>query len=1224
MPTPPSSSPVPDVRSAEARDALQSRLARLHAETMRRGVSYYRQQRVRRVHAMGPDVVKAVVKGSFDYDVTLALADGDWLFECTCPVGSDCKHAAAAGLAWVALLENTPSSAADLTASPVRDLSAPADSPAWRGSAGSRNGPGQVEFTPPPSSFASAFQDKWSDLLAQKLGRPLTDSERAVLRQLADLFHDTAPDFHRLGLDTLNRFGFGRASPPRAPSWGPVFLDWFNGTRPPGDPWELWQYLAYSLEIQGQPIAEMFRPMTDTAAIRTRLDGQAARRELATWRQAMTKAGALSGNRREPICVAAVRARFTPDGALYLEVRPTPAKPWSRPNSPTAHALARLRPGDTVGLPPADAALALVVALAERQDWTARPLRYPLPGDIVSAILNSPAAREAVVFDDGRPVAFEPEPLVADAIVSPQGHERLQIRLARPDGTEAKAARQLCDGPPPLYWLDGRIWQGPPPLPDVPLPFAALADPEIGPALRQLGVRLPPSLERRRRVVKLEPLLRISIVRYGRDFGPVFHVQLLAQAKEPRLVQEWRAPGRWEWTDDGAPPTRGPDDPILEPDRTTANAVADRLRELRMIWYEAEAVWSRGLGHAFPEEITAWRDSLPPDVRVEATPELAGLFGPPLRATVDFSAIAVDGGHDWFDVRVALRVEDTTLTPEEVGLLLKARGKWVLLPKRGWHRLAVDPAAATGEAAQALDRLGLTAADVTVSGAPAVHRMHALQLATEADAFAARDQTLADVLRERVAKLRASPMPPLPAGLKAVLRPYQTEGFHFLAHLSKQGFGGVLADDMGLGKTVQTLAWLLHLASGAKRRRKLRVLVVCPKSVTHGWLAETARFAPALDAVAFEPGLAEHPVERIKATLLVANYTQLRRHAGWFQSTEWDAAILDEAQFIKNPTSQIATAARALRTTHRLALTGTPVENRLTDLWSLFAFAQPGLLGPAAGFRRHYDDKDPAALARLHRRVRHFMLRRTKAQAAPDLPPRTEDDLTIDLEPAQRKLYDAELKRARQQLLGIDSDRALDAVRFNVLASLLRLRQICCHPALVDPAHAQLPSAKLDALVERLEELRDEGHQVLVFSQFVEMLELIRGRLASAGVGHLMLTGATEDRAGLVAKFQGDRKHTAFLLSLKAAGFGLNLTAASYAVLFDPWWNPAVEAQAIDRTHRIGQTRPVIAYRLLARDTIEEKIRSLQQEKAALAAAVVQEESLARVLDLESLRRILG
>jgi SNF2 family DNA or RNA helicase len=357
---------------------------------------------------------------------------------------------------------------------------------------------------------------------------------------------------------------------------------------------------------------------------------------------------------------------------------------------------------------------------------------------------------------------------------------------------------------------------------------------------------------------------------------------------------------------------------------------------------------------------------------------------------------------------------------------------------------------------------------------------------------------------------------------------------------------------------------------------------------------------------------------------LVANYSQLRINAAWFRQQTWDAVVLDEGQFIKNPGSQVAMAARALVTQHRIVLTGTPIENRLTDLWSLFAFAQPGVLGTQSAFRRHYNEANPEALTRLHRRVRHFLLRRTKAQAAPDLPPRTEDDLVVTLEGAQRRLYDAELKRARAQLLGIDTNQALSAVRFNVLSSLLRLRQICCHPALIDPAHRDLPSAKLDALLEQLEELRDEGHQVLVFSQFVEMLEIIRSRLVAAEIGHLMLTGQTENRGQLVEQFQTDRSKTVFLLSLKAAGFGLNLTAASYAILYDPWWNPAVEAQAIDRTHRIGQTQPVVAYRLLAEGTVEEKIRAMQRDKAALAQAVVQEESLAAVLDLDSLRQILA
>ena len=366
------------------------------------------------------------------------------------------------------------------------------------------------------------------------------------------------------------------------------------------------------------------------------------------------------------------------------------------------------------------------------------------------------------------------------------------------------------------------------------------------------------------------------------------------------------------------------------------------------------------------------------------------------------------------------------------------------------------------------------------------------------------------------------------------------------------------------------------------------------------------------------PGPADGPA------LLVVNYTQLRLQPDWFTSHTWDAVVLDEAQFVKNPSSQTAVIARSLHTAHRLALTGTPIENRLLDLWSLFAFAQPGLLGAQASFKRQYPVEDISATSRLHQRVRHFLLRRTKAQVAPELPPRTEDEIVVDLEGPQRVLYDAELKRARAQLLGIETNKALDGVRFNVLASLLRLRQICCHAALISDAHASMPSAKIDALLERVEELRDEGQQVLVFSQFVSLLELIRPRLAAAAIPYLMLTGQTENRAELVDKFQSDKTQTVFLLSLKAAGFGLNLTAASYVILCDPWWNPAVEAQAIDRTHRIGQTQPVVAYRLVAADTVEQKILAMQREKSALAAAVVQEDSLANVLDLDSLRQILS
>ena len=1213
------------VRAPTALMALDAWLATLDSATRKRGEKYYKDGRVLGAWADFDHCIEADVQGQEIYRVILTLTRGEWSSECTCPMEMSCKHVVAAGLAWIANQGTDFDVDEDERALPAV---APIPHPSLK-KAG----------LPLPAKKIS-FRERWSPVVAEKLGRPLTAAEGHQLGQLSALFTQFAQSHHQLYDQTLRHHGFADALPPDAQSWVPLFRGWWTHDAAPADPWALWQFLAYSMEQRGRPIPEVFRPLTDTARVHAALDAQLTAQQLHVWRVALAPPVEFGPATTVNVLldgVSALRARLDSTGELFVETRPAPDKPWKPPSQKWAYALAQARPADFESLPPAEAALALTLAMSNRHGYGAGSLKHALPPEVGASLFASRTACGAIVLPDGRPFAIEAEPLVPEAVVSPTTRDRLDVRLVTPDGAPATDARLITARPAPLYLHAGRVWRGPPPFPAAPLPTAALGDAQIMAQLRANRVRLPAALEAKVRRVTLRPLLKLWLTEPGPgsyNLTTQFHAQLFARATDPRCAREWRGQGGWQWTKDGAPPPRRPDDPILEFDSTDAQRVGAHFAEFRLGWTDWAGAWSRSAAKNFPEEFLAWHASLPPGLDIEASPELAGFFAAPLRATMDFSAIPADSGHDWFDLTVALRVEDSTLTAEEIALLLKARGKWVRLPKGGWRRLELTGAAPGEPAAAALDRLGLTAEDVFATGKPATHRLHALQLAGEAASLESRDAKLAAALRERAARLAALPPPALPAGLTATLRPYQREGFHFLAHLSAQGFGGVLADDMGLGKTVQTLAWLLHLAAAvpvASRKksaaraavRPFRALVVCPKSVVHGWLAETARFAPTLTVEAFTPSLSDSQLSALNSQLLVANYTQLRLHAEWFRSDSWDAVVLDEGQFIKNPASQMAVAARALLSRHRLILTGTPVENRLTDLWSLFAFAQPGLLGAQAAFRRQYDEKEPAALSRLHRRVRHFLLRRTKAQAAPDLPSRTEDDLIVELEPAQRQLYDAELKRARAQLLGIETARALDAVRFNVLASLLRLRQICCHPALVDPAHAELPSAKLDALLERIEELHEEGHQVLVFSQFVEMLELIRPRLAAAGIGHLMLTGQTENRAALVEEFQRDRTKAVFLLSLKAAGFGLNLTAASYAILCDPWWNPAVEAQAIDRTHRIGQTRPVTAYRLLAANTVEQKIRAMQREKAALAAAVVQEESLASVLDLDSLRRIL-
>ena len=936
--------------------------------------------------------------------------------------------------------------------------------------------------------------------------------------------------------------------------------------------------------------------------------------------------------------LAGLRVRLDETGAWHVETCSATDKRWKTPTQKWLTDLAALRPADFEALPAAEAALAAALA-AEFRLTTIRLSPRSLPAPAVTGLLRTQAARPALALPDGSPFVIEAEPLVPEAVQSAIDSEQLDVRLVAPNGRVAASAHLVTERPEPLYLFEDRVWRGPPRAPSTKLPVAALTDSRLLPRLRAAGLRLPAGLAAEVRLIPMRPLLRCWLSPDFEGDERAFHAQLTARADNPPCEQHWAgAPASWHWTKNATPPPRLAGEPVLEFDLAAARAASASFSGFRLVWDGWAESWTRPVTNTFPDDFHAWHAALPPGLEIELSPELASLFGEPLHAHLDVSIAATPGSdQDWFDLTIGLRVADTNLAPDEVALLLKARGKWVNLPKHGWRR--IDPAANIDPtSAAALDRLGLGIDDVLAGGRPAKHRLHALQLALEADALAERDARWVHVLQDRASRLAALPPPALPTGLRATLRPYQQEGFHFLAHLSAQGFGGILADDMGLGKTVQTLAWLLHLRgltpaisnskseiSNGADTRAFRALIVCPKSVTHGWLVEAGRFTPDLGIAAFETDsqAAAKAIANAPA-LLVANYTQLRLNAAAFRAVPWDVVVLDEGQFIKNPGSQVAVSARSLRAKHRVVLTGTPIENRLADLWSLFAFAQPGLLGDQASFRRHYNEADPAALSRLHRRVRHFLLRRTKAQAAPDLPSRTEDEIVVELEGPQRKLYDAELKRARAQLLGVDTKSALDAVRFHVLASLLRLRQICCHPALVDPAHATLPSAKLEALLERVEELAEEGHQVLVFSQFVGMLELIRTRLIASGIGHLILTGATENRAELVDTFQTDKTKTVFLLSLKAAGFGLNLTAASYAILYDPWWNPAAESQAIDRIHRIGQTKPVIAYRLLAENTVEQKIRLLQREKAALAAAVVQEESLATVLDLESLKRILA
>ena len=457
------------------------------------------------------------------------------------------------------------------------------------------------------------------------------------------------------------------------------------------------------------------------------------------------------------------------------------------------------------------------------------------------------------------------------------------------------------------------------------------------------------------------------------------------------------------------------------------------------------------------------------------------------------------------------------------------------------------------------------------------------------------------------------------------LRDYPRDALGWFAFLRKFGFGGCLADDMGLGKTVMVLAWLDRLR--ATREAKGPSLVVVPRSVVFNWIDETARFAPALTVLDFSG--ADRSVERVQGHhVVLTTYGTLRRDALLLKDVEFEYAILDEAQAVKNANTAGSKAARLLRAKHRLALSGTPIENHLGELWSLFDFLNPGMLGTSSSFARHgvaAARRDPAALDILSRGVRPFILRRTKAQVAPELPPRSELTMRCELQGTQRELYDELRDHYRAALLNRILRDGMQKSKMQILEALLRLRQAACHPGLVDPRRASGPSAKFDALLPQLAEVRDEGHKCLVFSQFTSLLALLRQRLDADNVVYEYLDGKTRDREAHVKRFQDDPGCGVFLISLKAGGLGLNLTAAEYVFLLDPWWNPAVEAQAIDRAHRIGQTRHVFAYRLLAADTVEDKIVELQQTKRDLADAIVRADTgLLRNLRAEDLEVLLS
>lgn len=1227
------------IEPGSAAEYLQS----FDERTQRRGKEYFHRQAVQSVECLEPGRrYRATVQGSRSYTVVLEYDEEiGWDAECTCPVEFDCKHAYAAMKAILA--ENAVSS--------VRNLSA------GRGlkSQGARNAASS-------SRGSTLTEGELARQLTAALGRRLEAHEAAYVRKVTETYKrcSTSQRFSNWDFIDLG-FHVQGNSWEIVPIW-PAF---------PKNDHEFWLYVARAAHQRGHSFPEFLVPVTDLKTIEAEVARWQRIQDVNRWKQYLGNLNAFSPPPEPARGEADLRLVLTD---THAELR------WKRPGQDEFELIktTQLRQlyedydhGRIEVVPGAELLFQYYRDVVDAGGDARYEYHSYVPMEPLGRMLRSPTLHEHILTADGQPMARPADPLRWNLQNAADDSDDYRLHLVQADGSPLPRLLVTLEGHPCLYVTARAIFTGPPahsPMLDVQetrIPAPALETAPGLELLHRLSLPLPERLRDRVHHVPMQVSIRCELRPQGPAGGPeVCHVEIVAASADGQLREAWNGD---QWT---KLPTRLPE--AARPanaGRAAKAAKAAKPAEERVITLYDRSVtnllptlveplglkvdfYSRGLflrvTRKFPEVFAAWIRALPPEIKLELAGELASLTQEAIAGQIRLDVTETD--IDWFDLKVALEVQDLTLSPAEIKLLLNAKGRYVRLKDKGWRRLAFQLDADDDER---LARLGLNPHELTAEP----QRLHALQLADPAAKRFLPEQQVEHIQR-RAADIKARVTPPLPPTITADLRPYQRDGFHFLAYLATNRFGGILADDMGLGKTLQTLAWLVWLrdpdrapspdAPNANVREaslpreadqmpgsaaadasvpppRKPSLVVCPKSVMDNWQAEAKRFAPGLRVKLWPPNDLDTFTARLsEADLHVLNYSQLRMLGESLVPIAWQAVILDEGQYIKNPSSQTAQIARALRAEHRLVLTGTPIENRLLDLWSLMAFAMPGILSSRQQFAKLYDAKDdPFARRRLAARVRPFLLRRTKSQVAKDLPERIEEDLFCAIEGEQKTLYRAELKRAQQLLLQIKTQKQFAKEQFHFLTSLLRLRQICCHPALVNPG-SRAESAKVNALIEQLEPLMEEGNKVLVFSQFVEMLHLLKAAVAEHKWPQFFLAGDTENRGELVQQFQSTEGPAVFLISLKAGGFGLNLTAASYVVLFDPWWNPAVENQAIDRTHRIGQTSAVIAYRLLIKDSIEEKIRVLQKQKKALAQDVLGEEKFAQSLTLDDLHYLFA
>ena len=1030
-------------------------------------------------------------------------------------------------------------------------------------------------------------------------GRALREAERRFVRTVKELYRQGA-----VTESALWSLGW----PGRMPSFERVDLY----SEPPESEIEFWMYLYGLAEERGYGIPSFLQEVKPTPDFLAKRQRHFREREIRKWEATLLTLNGLAERHeagrveiRFRLNALRIRVEIRTDGGLWQ---------WLKGGRFTD-----LAHDGSHRLEPRAASLWSSYLRLDRFGTHECDLSDHRVAEWLGVHLRIPEAVKYFANEDGEPLVLAPDPLRWQVSEPDTEDGDYRFALVTHEGTPVPKILATLQGTPTVYLTAKGIFPGPDPVgitvlkgPQAAVPSRVLESTAGLRLLERAGVEMPGRIRSRTTVCPLQLALRAEVIRYDGATTEYCHLLMSAATPDGRFPHQLSDSG---WTEETA--TNGFNKGLVVLDRSDLAGFPTRLLDAGFKPDPYKGTFSARVTRAFPERFRSLLDQLPASAKVSLCRKLATLRDGTVAGTLRLEAS--EAGPDWFDLKVVVSVSDTTLTPEEIQALIAARGQWVQLGKRGWRRLEYQ---LTDQEESDLARIGLTPRQLSADP----QRLHALQLADPAARRFLPEATAA-VIERRASELKARVTPEIPPAVRAELRPYQRDGFHFLAYLSANRFGGVLADDMGLGKTLQALTWLawLRQEGGTDGRRGLPSLVVCPKSVQDTWRAEAERFVPDLRVRVWRGATAEELAAAGElADLHVINYAQLRIAEDQLARTDFLAAILDEGQNIKNPSSQTAQVARRLRADHRLVLTGTPIENRLLDLWSLLAFAMPGVLGNRAGFHRLYDAKDDLfARPRLAARVRPFLLRRTKAQVARDLPDRIEEDLYCELEGEQKTLYRAELKTAQQHLLRLQTEEALNRDRFHLLTSLLRLRQICCHPRLLKPDALQ-EGAKVEALLDTLEPLMEEGEKVLVFSQFTGLLKLLQPALTARSWTHWYLGGETEDRGELVREFQEHEGSGVFLISLKAGGSGLNLTAASYVVLFDPWWNPAVENQAIDRTHRIGQTRKIMAYRLLIKDSIEEKIRALQKSKRMLAEEVLGEERFSAALTLDDLRYLLA